>query len=239
MADLLQISALSAGYADTTVLEDVSISVSDGRSLAGLGRNGVGKTTLLASIMGRTTFRSGQIQFSQTRIEGLPTYQRNRLGIGYVPQTREVFPSLTVAENLMIAERRSRSGSSNRWSIDRVYDLFPRLAERRTNGGNQLSGGEQQMLSIGRALMGNPRLLLLDEPMEGLAPIIVDMLVKAIERLKTEDTLSIILVEQHAKLALSVTDDVIIMRRGRIVHSGGSQMLLNAPDELANLIVAH
>ena len=139
----------------------------------------------------------------------------------------------------MIAERRSRSGSSNRWSIDRVYDLFPRLAERRTNGGNQLSGGEQQMLSIGRALMGNPRLLLLDEPMEGLAPIIVDMLVKAIERLKTEDTLSIILVEQHAKLALSVTDDAIIMRRGRIVHSGGSQMLLNAPDELANLIVAH
>jgi branched-chain amino acid transport system ATP-binding protein len=242
MADLLTISGLFAGYDDTTVLEDIGFVLADGGSLAILGRNGVGKTTLLASIMGRTTYRSGGIQFQGMPIERMPTFQRCRLGIGYVPQTREIFPSLTVAENLVIAEQRGARtvrGVSPRWTLARVYDLFPRLAERRSNGGNQLSGGEQQMLAIGRALMGNPRLLLLDEPMEGLAPVIVDMLLQAIDRLKREDDLSIILVEQHARMALGATETAIVMSRGRIVHAGPSADLVDDADKLAGLIVAH
>ncbi len=238
MADLLKIDTLVAGYDETTVLEGVSLTVPERGSLAILGRNGVGKTTLLASIMGRTTWQSGRIFFSGITIERQPTYRRSRLGIGYVPQTREVFPSLSVAENLDIAGKAGPDGAK-RWTLERVYDLFPRLAERRNNGGRQLSGGEQQMLAIGRALMGNPRLLLLDEPMEGLAPVIVEMLLKAIERLRQEDDLSILLVEQHARMALGVTDQAIIMSRGRIIHEAPSSALLMTPDELAQLIVAH
>ncbi len=238
MADVLTIEGLFAGYSETTVLEDIALALPDGGSLAVLGRNGVGKTTLLASIMGRTTYRAGSIQLFGKPIEATPTFQRCRAGIGYVPQTREVFPSLTVQENLVIATRRGPSAQS-RWTLERVYDLFPRLAERRGNGGNQLSGGEQQMLAIGRALMGNPRLLLLDEPMEGLAPVIVEMLLAAIDRLKREDVLSIILVEQHARMALAATTDAIVMSRGRIVHRGPSADLIGDPDRLAGLIVAH
>lgn len=238
MADVLKIDGLIAGYDETTVLEGVSVSVPEGGSLAVLGRNGVGKTTLLASIMGRTTWKAGRIYFSGITIERQPIYRRSRLGIGYVPQTREVFPSLSVAENLDIAAKAGANGA-RRWTLERVYDLFPRLHERRDNGGRQLSGGEQQMLAIGRALMGNPRLLLLDEPMEGLAPIIVEMLLKAIERLKQEDDLSILLVEQHARMALGVTDQAIVMSRGCIIHQAPSATLLANPDELAQLIVAH
>lgn len=238
MTDLLTIDRLVAGYDETTVLEDLSLALPAKGSLAVLGRNGVGKTTLLATIMGRTTWQSGGISFAGKSIERLPTHARSRLGIGYVPQTREVFPSLTVAENLVVAEKRGVDGAS-RWTLDRIYELFPRLAERRGNGGNQLSGGEQQMLSIGRALMGNPRLLLLDEPMEGLAPIIVEMLLKAIEQLRQENDLSVVLVEQHARMALGVTSDAIVMSRGRILHRGPSRALLDDPDLLAGLIVAH
>jgi branched-chain amino acid transport system ATP-binding protein len=242
MADILTVSKLFAGYDEMAVLENIDLALPVSGSLAVLGRNGVGKTTLLASIMGRTTHHGGEIRFDGARIDATPTFRRARLGIGYVPQTREVFPSLTVAENLVIAEQRGPATAGNampRWTLDRVYDLFPRLAERRGNGGNQLSGGEQQMLSIGRALMGNPRLLLLDEPMEGLAPVIVDMLVKAIDRLKQEDVLSIILVEQHARLALAMTQSAIVMSRGQIVHAGPSADLAGDPDRLAGLIVAH
>jgi len=242
MADLLRIAGLSAGYNETTVLEAIDLSLPQAGALAILGRNGVGKTTLLATIMGHTTFRSGSIQFDGVAIETEPTFRRCRRGIGYVPQAREIFPSLTVAENLLVAERRGPAaarGTAPRWTIDRVYDLFPRLAERRSNGGNQLSGGEQQMLAIGRALMGNPRLLLLDEPMEGLAPVIVDMLVAAIGRLKREDGLALILVEQHARLALGITDTAIVMSRGRVVHTGASAALAADPERLAGLVVAH
>jgi branched-chain amino acid transport system ATP-binding protein len=238
MAELLTVEGLVAGYDETTVLEEVGFLLPPKGSLAVLGRNGVGKTTLLASIMGRTTWKSGRIAFGGQPIERLPTFARCRLGIGYVPQTREVFPSLTVTENLAIAARRGVNGGG-RWTLDRVFDLFPRLSERRSNGGTQLSGGEQQMLAIGRALMGNPRLLLLDEPMEGLAPVIVDMLLRAIERLKAEDDLSIILVEQHARMALGVTEVAVVMSRGRIIHQGASRDLLDAPDRLSSLIIAH
>jgi branched-chain amino acid transport system ATP-binding protein len=154
-----------------------------------------------------------------------------RLGIGYVPQERLIFPSLTVEENLAVAAR------PGRWTRGRVYDLFPRLAERRAHRGNQISGGEQQMLAIGRALMGNPSLLLMDEPLEGLAPIIIEALLKALKRLISEDSLALVLVEQHAKLALQVTRTAIVMRRGRVVHHGPSEALLADPERLATLVV--
>jgi branched-chain amino acid transport system ATP-binding protein len=159
-------------------------------------------------------------------------HERNRLGIGYVPQAREIFPSLTVAENLSVAAR------PGRWSLARVFELFPRLAERRSHMGNQLSGGEQQMLATGRALMGNPTLLLLDEPLEGLAPIIVDALLRALERLIRDEAMTVILVEQHAKLALQVTESALVLNRGRIVHRGPSADLLRDPERLAALVFA-
>jgi len=198
-----------------------------------LGRNGVGKTTLLATLMGHTQMHGGQIAYRGQPIERLPVHERSRLGMGYVPQTRDIFPSLSIEENLLVAAR------SGRWPIERVYELFPRLAERRSHMGNQISGGEQQMLSIGRALMGNPSILLLDEPMEGLAPIIVEMLLQALTRLIREESLTVVLVEQSAKLALQVTQDVLVLSRGRIIHSGKSADLLAQPDLLAQLIVAH
>ena len=232
MADALQLSGVRAGYGETTILEDVTFSLPERGSLAVLGRNGVGKTTLLATIMGHTTFQSGTILFNQKPVHGVPVYERARSGIGYVPQDRLIFPSLSVEENLTVAAR------SGRWNLDRVYDLFPRLAERRHHRGNQISGGEQQMLAIGRALMGNPTLLLMDEPLEGLAPIIVEALLKALERLISEDSLAIVLVEQHAKLALQVTRTALVMRRGKIVHQGDSESLLANPDRLADLVMA-
>jgi branched-chain amino acid transport system ATP-binding protein len=224
---------LRAGYGETVILEDVSLTVPERGSLAVLGRNGVGKTTLMATIMGHTTFHGGSIEFNGSRIERQPVYERVRMGIGYVPQGRDIFPSLSVEENLTVAAREGK-----RWTLERVYDLFPRLGERKHHRGNQISGGEQQMLAIGRALMGNPTLLLMDEPLEGLAPIIVEMLLLSLKRLMSEDALAVILVEQHAKLALQVTSEALVMSRGRVIHHGASEALLADPDRLASLVVA-
>ncbi|MFN2645129.1 MAG: ABC transporter ATP-binding protein [Burkholderiales bacterium] len=233
MPEALRLTGLRAGYGETVILEDVALALAERGSLAVLGRNGVGKTTLLATIMGHTTFHAGRIEAQGRDIRTLPVYERNRLGIGYVPQGRDIFPSLSVEENLSVAAR-----AGKRWNIERVYDLFPRLAERKHNRGNQISGGEQQMLAIGRALMGNPLLLLMDEPLEGLAPIIVEALLKSLERLMAEDELAVVLVEQHAKLALQVTQEALVMSRGRIIHQGPSRELLADPERLGRLVVA-
>jgi branched-chain amino acid transport system ATP-binding protein len=232
MADLLTLKRIRSGYGETVVLEDVDLALPNDGALAVLGRNGVGKTTLLSTIMGHTTFHSGEVLFNGKAIQGLPVYERARLGIGFVPQERLIFPSLDVEENLTVAAR------PGRWNAERVYDLFPRLRERRSAMGNQLSGGEQQMLAIGRALMGNPSLLLLDEPLEGLAPIIVEMLLASLKKLIAEDSLAIILVEQHAKVALGVTQSALVLNRGRISHYGPSAELLADPQRLASLVVA-
>jgi branched-chain amino acid transport system ATP-binding protein len=233
MADVLTVSGLHAGYGETVILEDVAFALPAHGSLAILGRNGVGKTTLLATLMGHTTFHSGMITLNGTNVMKLPVYERSRLGLGYVPQGRDIFPSLSVEENLEIAAR-----PRGKWSLERVYGLFPRLAERRHHHGNQISGGEQQMLAIGRALMGDPTLLLMDEPLEGLAPIIVEALLRSLERLIVDEHLAVILVEQHAKLALQVTREAIVMSRGRFTHHGPSQALLADPERLASLVVA-
>jgi branched-chain amino acid transport system ATP-binding protein len=182
--------------------------------------------------MGHTTFHAGSIEYQGNPIVGLPVYERCRLGIGLVPQAREIFPSLTVEENLTVAAR------PGRWTLGRVYELFPKLAERHGHWGNQISGGEQQMLAIGRALMGNPTLLLMDEPLEGLAPIVIEVLLEAMQRLIREDSLAIVLVEQHAKLALQVTQSALVLNRGRIAYSGPSADLLANPERLTSLVVA-
>ena len=228
----LKLTRVRAGYGPTIVLEDVDLVLPERGSLAVLGRNGVGKTTLLATIMGHTTFHAGSIEYQDRSIMRLPVYERSRLGIGYVPQTRDVFPSLTVEENLRVASH------PGRWTLDRVYELFPRLAERRRHMGNQISGGEQQMLAIGRALMGSPSLLLLDEPLEGLAPMIVDALLKVVQRLIRDEALAVMLVEQSAKLALGVTEEALVLNRGRIIHHGPSAELLADPARLTGLVVA-
>jgi branched-chain amino acid transport system ATP-binding protein len=228
----LVLSGVRAGYGETVVLEDLGFSLPERGSLAVLGRNGVGKTTLLSTVMGHTTFHTGSIEYHGRPIAHLPAYERSRLGIGYVPQAREVFPSLSVEENLTVAER------PGRWNLERVYELFPGIANRRTHMGNQISGGEQQMLAIGRALMGNPSLMLMDEPLEGLAPIIVETLLKALVRLIREESLTVVLVEQHAKVALEVTQDALVLNRGRIIYQGPSAELLADPARLTSLIVA-
>jgi branched-chain amino acid transport system ATP-binding protein len=232
MADALRLAGVRAGYGPTVVIEDVEFSLAERGSLAVLGRNGVGKTTLLATIMGHTTFHGGSIEYQGRSIARKPVHERNRLGVGYVPQAREIFPSLTVEENLIVAAR------PGRWPLQRVYEMFPRLAERRSHMGNQISGGEQQMLAIGRALVGNPSLLLMDEPLEGLAPLIVEALLKAMERLIRDEALTVILVEQSAKLALEVTDTALVLNRGQIAYLGASAELLRDPDRLAALVVA-
>ena len=226
----LALEGVSAGYGETVVLEGIALELAPGGTLTVLGRNGVGKTTLLATIMGHTRLRGGVIRFADKEITRLPPYRRARLGIGFVPQEREIFPSLTVEENLAVAAR------PGQWSLARVYNFFPSLAERRRNHGNQLSGGEQQMLAIGRALMGNPSLLLMDEPLEGLAPVIVDALLAGLDRLKREDDLALLLVEQHARLALELARDAIVLDRGAIVFAGASRELLDAPDRLDALM---
>ena len=230
MPDLLRLRAVRAGYGATVVLEDVALELAERSSLAVLGRNGVGKTTLLGTIMGHTTLHGGSIEYRGKSVSRLPVYERVRLGMGFVPQGRYIFPSLTVEENLIVAER------AGPWTLERVYGLFPPLAERRTHMGNQISGGEQQMLAIGRALMGNPALLLMDEPLEGLAPIIVDALLAALQRLIREESLTAILVEQSARLALEVTERVMVLNRGCVVFSGPSAELRADPKRLANLI---
>jgi branched-chain amino acid transport system ATP-binding protein len=224
------LDGVRAGYGETVVLEGVSLELPAKGTLAVLGRNGVGKTTLLATIMGHTTLHGGAIRLDGREIGGLAPHRRSRLGLGWVPQEREVFRSLTVEENLAVA------GRAGRWTVARVYDLFPSLAARRRHYGNELSGGEQQMLSIGRALMGNPGVLLMDEPLEGLAPVIVEVVLKSIERLKREDDLAILLVEQHARLALAATERALVLDRGKVVHFGASRDLLGAPERLAALM---
>jgi branched-chain amino acid transport system ATP-binding protein len=225
-ADGLVCRDLHAGWGETQVLSGISFTLAPGETLAVLGRNGVGKSTLLSTIVGRATLRSGVIRFGGRPIDRLPGHARARAGIGLVPQEREIFPSLSVEENLTVARDAQRSAAGE-WTLDRVYDLFPRLRERRGNRGNQLSGGEQQMLSIGRALMGNPSLLLMDEPMEGLAPVVIDLLVEAVRRIRQESRLAILMVEQHVDLALEFTARVLVLDRGAVVYenSGG-----HAPD---------
>ena len=216
----LEVEGLVAGYGDTVVLDGVSLELPPGGTLALLGRNGVGKTTLLTTLMGITTRHSGTIRLGDEAIETIPIHRRARLGLGYVPQEREIFPSLTVEENLAV------STLPGGWGSEAVYDLFPRLKERYRITGNRLSGGEQQMLAVARALAGGPRVLLLDEPLEGLAPIVVEELSLAIRRMTSEGSNAFILVEQHTDIALSLTQSVIVLERGRIVHSGPSEQLL-------------
>ena len=230
----LEIAGLCAGYGPTRIIEDISFSVAAGGRLAVLGRNGMGKTTLLVTLMGFTRLRGGRIAWRGNDLTALPSHARSRAGLGWVPQERYMFPSLTVHEHLTAVAR------PGRWTTERVYELFPRLDERRGNFGNQLSGGEQQMLAIARALMVNPSLLLLDEPMEGLAPIIVQELVHVIRDLAKDGGMAVIVVEQHAKLALALTRHAIVLERGKVVHRSASDALAADPDALHRLVsVAH
>jgi branched-chain amino acid transport system ATP-binding protein len=213
---LLSCDRLSAGWGATHVISNISFDLPAGDALAILGRNGVGKTTLISAIAGRANVKGGAIKLAGQSIETLPPFVRAGMGIGFVPQEREIFPSLTVEENLRVAYRPVRPGETG-WSLERVYDLFPRLQERRRLGGTRLSGGEQQMLSIGRALMGNPSLLLMDEPMEGLAPIIVELIVDSLKRIRKESLITIVLVEQHVDIAMEFTNRLIVLDRGAVI----------------------
>ncbi len=219
MTELLSIENLRAGYGEATVLSDVSLSVGEGESLALLGRNGMGKTTLLGSIIGVTRRWGGTIRLGGRDISTLRPFERAHAGIGWVPQERNIFRSLTVEENLTAV---SRPGP---WTPAKVYEMFPRLAQRRQNLGNRLSGGEQQMLAVARALVLNPRLMLLDAPLEGLAPIIVQELLAALARIVREEGLTAIIVEQNARKILAMTDRAVILERGNIVYQGDSQTL--------------
>ena len=230
MPSALEFKGVSAGYGETVVLEDISFAIAPGESISILGRNGVGKTTLLVTLMGFTRLHGGEIRWLGQNINKVAPYRRAQAGLGWVPQERYMFPSLTVEEHLIAV---ARPGA---WNLKRVYDVFPRLQERRTNLGNQLSGGEQQMLAIARALMVNPKLLLLDEPMEGLAPVIVQELLGVIQDLVREEGMSVIVVEQHARLALSVTSKAVVLDRGQVVHASDSQSLLDDPDTLDRLV---
>jgi branched-chain amino acid transport system ATP-binding protein len=219
MPELLSIERLTAGYGEAVVLSEISLKVREGQSLALLGRNGMGKTTLVNSIVGVTHYIGGVIQLDGRDITMLRPDQRAYAGIGWVPQERNIFKSLTVEENLTVVAR------PGPWTPEKVYQLFPRLAERRGNLGNELSGGEQQMLAIGRALALNPRIMLLDEPLEGLAPILVEELLAALNNVIRREGLAAILVEQNAQKILGVTDRVAILERGSIVHESDSAAL--------------
>jgi branched-chain amino acid transport system ATP-binding protein len=225
-SELLHIKGLRAGYGEAVVLFDIDLTVNEGQSLALLGRNGVGKTTLVNSIIGVTRRYGGCISLAGRDITSLTPEERAHSGIGWVPQERNIFKSLTVLENLTAVARHGP------WTPERVFQMFPRLAERKGNLGNQLSGGEQQMLAIGRALVLNPRLLLLDEPTEGLAPIIVDELLRALKRLFRDEGISAIVIEQHAQKILGLTDHAIVLERGRVVVNADSSSLLADPERL-------
>jgi branched-chain amino acid transport system ATP-binding protein len=232
---LLALREVRAGYGDSVVLENVSLEIPENGSLAVLGRNGVGKSTLFLTVMGYTTFRRGAVMWRGRDITTMAPHQRALLGIGWVAQEREIFPSLTVEENLTVAAR------PGEWTLASIYELFPRLKERKLNMGNQLSGGEQQMLAIARALTTNPALLLLDEPLEGLAPIIVEELTAVIGRMIADRGTAIVLAEQHAEIALSMTQDVVVLERGAIVHRARSaEMLADAAalDQFIGLRIA-
>jgi branched-chain amino acid transport system ATP-binding protein len=230
MSDLLKIENVTAGYAGNVVLEHVSLALPANSSIALLGRNGVGKTTLLATVMGLTRIQAGQVMFDGADLAPVETHRRAELGIGYVPQEREIFQSLTVHENLKVAVR------AGHWTIDRVYELFVALKERRGNFGNQLSGGEQQMLAVGRALVGNPKLLLLDEPFEGLAPVIVDQLVDGLDHIRKSSNLAMILVEHHAEMALEFAQSAVVLDRGQVMWHGAAAELRDDPEKLGTLI---
>jgi branched-chain amino acid transport system ATP-binding protein len=230
MAELAALTHVTAGYGESRVLDDVSLTLDEGDSLALLGRNGVGKSTLLVTLMGITRVHGGNVRFGGRDMAKIPTHQRARAGLGWVPQERYMWPALTVEEHLIAVAR------PGEWTLQRVYATFPRLEERRANFGNQLSGGEQQMVAIGRALMLNPRLLLLDEPMEGLAPMIVQELMNVIRGLVKGGNMAIVVVEQHAKLALSLTRQAIALDRGRIIHHSDSAGLLRDPELLHRLV---
>jgi len=230
MAELLAVQGLSAGHGRAVVLSDVTFRLGEGEALAVLGRNGVGKTTLLDSVIGVTRHFAGSVTLDGREIASLAPEARAALGIGWVPQERNIFRSLTVEENITAVAR------PGPWSLQRVFALFPRLKERRRQAGSSLSGGEQQMLAIGRALATNPRLLLLDEPTEGLAPIIVQELLAALTRLFREERLAAIIVEQHAHKILPITDHALILERGRIVHQASSATLLADGGPLERLL---
>jgi branched-chain amino acid transport system ATP-binding protein len=230
MADLLKVENLSAGYGEAVVLNDVSISLPQGQTLALLGRNGTGKTTFMNTLAGATRQHGGTIMLAGIALHKVPLNERASAGIGWVPQERNIFKSLTVDENLTAV---ARPGA---WTPARVYEMFPRLAERKTNLGTQLSGGEQQMLAVGRALVLNPKLLLLDEPLEGLAPIIVQELLRAIRRITREEGLSAIIVEQHPQAILAISDVAAVLDHGTVVHSSSAKSLQEQPELLDRLL---
>lgn len=237
MADLLQIENLSAGYGEAVVLNGVNAALAEGETLALLGRNGTGKTTLMNTLAGATRQHGGRIVLGGVELHRLQAHERAAAGIGWVPQERNIFKSLTVHENLSAVARPARTGSTIRpWTPERVYELFPRLAERKSNLGTQLSGGEQQMLAVGRALVLNPRLLLLDEPLEGLAPIIVEELLRAIARITRDEGLSAIIVEQHPQAILRISHRAVVLDHGSVVHSGAADALAAQPELLDGLL---
>jgi branched-chain amino acid transport system ATP-binding protein len=237
MAELLRVEGLSAGYGEAVVLSGVTLALAQGQTLALLGRNGTGKTTLINTLAGATRQHAGAITLGGIALHKLPSHDRAAAGIGWVPQERNIFKSLSVHENLTAVARAPRAGrSASPWTPQRVYELFPRLAERKSNLGTQLSGGEQQMLALGRALVLNPTLLLLDEPCEGLAPIIVQELLRAIRRITREEGLSAIIVEQHPQAILAISDTAAVLDRGTVVHSGSARSLQEQPALLDKLL---
>jgi branched-chain amino acid transport system ATP-binding protein len=221
MPDLLEIEHVSAGYGGAHVLHDVSLSLAEGQALALLGRNGVGKSTLINTIVGHTRLFGGHIRLGGVELTELRPHRRVAIGVGWVPQERSIFPSLTVEENLTAVAR------PGQWTPERAFGLFPRLRERARNWGDQLSGGEQQMLAVARALVTSPRLLLLDEPLEGLAPVIVQELLAAIEHLIRAEGMTVIIVEQNAQKMLRLTDRAVLLERGQVVYDGLSADLAN------------
>jgi branched-chain amino acid transport system ATP-binding protein len=230
MPELLKVSGLVAGYGEAKVLAGIDVTLGQGQALALLGRNGTGKTTLINTLVGHTRRFAGSITLNGRELTKLRPDQRALAGIGWVPQERNIFKSLTVEENLTAV---AVPGS---WTVQRIYQMFPRLQERKANLGNQLSGGEQQMLAIGRALMLNPQVLLLDEPLEGLAPIIVQELLAVLQQIIRDEGMSVILVEQNARKALGITHDAIVLERGSVVHAAPARTLLDDPGLLDGLL---